>query len=64
MESHKVKKIYTYKSNKFKIYQLPCGIENLNYLMGHILYQIFKILLTILSKNMKHLQILFPQEYT
>ena len=29
------------------------GMQNLNYLMDHILYQIFKIILNISSKNMK-----------
>ena len=34
-------------------YQLQRGMKNLNYLMDHILYQIFKIILSISSKNMK-----------
>ena len=41
------------KSQKIKNlkYQLQHGVKNLNYLMGHILYQIFKIILSILLKN-------------
>ena len=35
-----------YKNNKFKI-SVPTWNKSLNYLMGHILYQIFK---TILSR--------------
>ena len=34
-------------------YQLQSVMINLNYLIGHILYQIFKNLLNISSKNMK-----------
>ena len=34
----------SYNSNKFKIYAQH-GMINLNYLMDHILYQIFKIIL-------------------
>ena len=50
---------YTWKNikssyNKNK-YQLQHGMINLNYLMVHILYQIFKTILSILSKNVKHL---------
>ena len=37
-----------YKNNKFK-YQLQQGMINANYLMDHILYQIFKIILSILK---------------
>ena len=36
-----------YKSNKFKI-SAPSWIQSLNYLMDHILYEIFKIVLKIL----------------
>ena len=32
-------------------YHLQRRMKNLNYLMGHILYQIFKIILGILSKS-------------
>ena len=35
-------------------YQLPLGMKNLNYLMDHVLCQIFKIILRVSSKNMKH----------
>ena len=35
-------------------YQLLCGVINLNYLMDHIPYQIFKIILSISPENMKH----------
>ena len=34
-------------------YQFQNGTKNLKYLMDHILYQIFKIILSISSKNMK-----------
>ena len=34
-------------------YQLQRAIIHLNYLMDHILYQIFKIILSLPSKNMK-----------
>ena len=39
-------------------YQLRQGMKNLNYLMGHILYQIFKTTLSISSKNMRQLLII------
>ena len=34
-------------------YQVQRGIRNLNYLIDHILYQIFKTIMSISSKNMK-----------
>ena len=40
----------SYKNNKFK-YLLQRGMKSLNYLMDHILYLFFKIILSILSKN-------------
>ena len=39
-------------------YQLQHGMKNLNYLMDHILYQIFKIILNTSQKNMKQLLII------
>ena len=36
----------SYKNNKFKV-SAPTWNENLNYLIDHILYQIFKIILNI-----------------
>ena len=39
---------------KFKL-KPQLGMMNFNYLMDHILYQIFKIVLNILSKHMKKL---------
>ena len=42
----------SYKNNKFKI-SAATRIKNLNYLMDHILYQMFKIILSIASKNME-----------
>ena len=39
-------------------YQLRHGMKSLNYLMGDILYQIFKNILIISSKNMRQLQII------
>ena len=47
----------SYTKTKFKInskYQRQHGIINLNYLMDYVPHQIFKIILSILSKNMKH----------
>ena len=41
----KIQKSYT-KIKNLK-YQLRYGMESLNYLMDHILYKIFKIILTI-----------------
>ena len=40
----------SYKNNKFK-FRLERGMKNLNYLMDHILYQIFKIILNIYLKT-------------
>ena len=40
----------SYKNNKFKI-RLQHGMKSLNYLMDHILYQIFKITLNTSSKT-------------
>ena len=42
----------SYKNNKFNLLQRR--LKNLNYVIGHILYQIFKIILSISSKNMKN----------
>ena len=36
-----------------KSHHLRHGMKSLNYLMDHTLYQIFKIILSILSKNIK-----------
>ena len=47
--SKNIKKLY--KNNKFKI-SAPTWNENFNYLMDHILYQIFKIILNIYLKDM------------
>ena len=52
-----IKKLY--KSNKLK-YQLQHGMQSLNYLMDHIMYQIFRINLNTSLKNMKQLLII-PQ---
>ena len=43
------KNIKSLYNNKFKM--LQHGMINLNYQMGHILYQIFKIILSIFKKN-------------
>ena len=44
-----------YKKSHTKLinlkYQLQHGIKNLNYLMDHILYQIFRIILNIFKKK-------------
>ena len=39
-------------------YQLQHGMRNLNYLMDNIHHQIFKTILSILSKNMRQLLII------
>ena len=36
-------------------YQLQHEMKNLNYLMDHILHQIFKIILNVFKKNMRQL---------
>ena len=40
------------------IYQLQRGMINLNYLTDHILFQIFKIILAIFSKNIDKILII------
>ena len=45
-------------------YQLQHRMTSLNYLMDHILYQIFKIALHTSLKNMSQLLIIFQKEYT
>ena len=47
-----IKKSY---NNKLILIQLQHGMKNLNYLMDHTPYQIFKTILIILSKNMRKL---------
>ena len=47
----------SYKNNEFKI-SAPTSIEGLEWLEGHILYQIFKIILSISSRNLRQLQII------
>ena len=55
---------YTWKNTKSitkKInlkYQLQHGLKNLNYLMNHIMYKIFKTILSVSSKNMRQLLII------
>ena len=44
-------------------YQLQRGMMNLNYLMVHILYQIFKTILNIFLKIMKRRMIILQQEF-
>ena len=44
-------------------YQLQRGMMNLNYLMVHILYQIFKAILNIFLKIMKRWMIILQQEF-
>ena len=50
---------YTWKNKKSHIrtitlkYQLQPGIKNLNYVLDHMLYQIFNIILSISLRNMK-----------
>ena len=52
----------TYKNNKFKI-SAPIWNEKLNFLMDHILYQIFEIILDIYLKNMAKRLLILQQEY-
>ena len=63
-------KIYKFKkitinleNNKFKI-SAPTWNEDLNYLMDHILYQKFKVILNISSENIRPLLIILQHEYT
>ena len=46
-----------YKKSHTKTKHLKCQLQhetrNLNYEMGYILYQIFRVILSISSKNMK-----------
>ena len=44
-------------------YQLQHGMKNLNYLLIHILYQIFKIMLNIYKKNIEKRLIILQSEY-
>ena len=59
MNSNSLSIQYSWKNNrhkkakKFKYY-LQGEVINLNYLINHILYQTFKIILGIYSKNTKH----------
>ena len=48
-----------YNNNKFKM--LQHGMLDLNYEMGHILYQIFKIILSILKKKKKMKRLIIHQ---
>ena len=43
-------------------YQDQQRMKNLNYQMGHILYQIFKIIFNALSRNMKRLLLIGHME--
>ena len=47
----------SYKNENVRC-QLGHEMKNLNYLMDHIMYQIFKIILNISLKNMKQLLII------
>ena len=51
------KNIKSHKINEFKI-SVPHGMKNSNYLMDHILYQIFKTIVGISPKIMKNLLII------
>ena len=58
----------SYKNNKFKI-SAPAWMKNFSYLMDHILYQIFKIILNICNiyliyKNMGEKQLILRWECT
>ena len=47
----------SYENNKFKI-SASTWNKSLNYLKDHILYQIFKTILSISLKNMRHILII------
>ena len=51
-----------YNNNKFK-YLLQHGVMNLSYLMDHIEYQIFKIILSIFLRNIVKMLIIYQSEY-
>ena len=53
----------SYKNNKFKI-SAPTWNEEFNYLMDHILHQIFKINLKIYLKSTEQRQLVIQEEYT
>ena len=59
---------YTWKTIKAQTitinvrYQLQHGMISLNYLMGHILYQIFKIILSIFKKKVMKRLLILQQE--
>ena len=55
--------IGSYNNNKFKIYLLQHGVMNLNYQMDHIQYQIFKIILSILLRNIVKMLTSHQSEY-
>ena len=57
------KNIKSHTKTKNLKYQLPRGIRKLNYVMDHILYQIFKIILNISLRNMGKRQISLQKEY-
>ena len=50
-------------SSKHQLQHKNNGIKNLTCLMGFILYQIFKIILRVLLKNMTNLLIIFQFKY-
>ena len=52
----------SYNNNKFK-YLLQRGMKNLSYLMDHIQYQIFKIILNICKKNTVEVLTIHQLEY-
>ena len=52
----------SYKSRNLEN-QFQHGMINLNYLIDYNLYQIFKIILNIFKKNMKHLLIILQVKY-
>ena len=53
----KLSTYYTWKNIKNLKYQLQNEMRNLNYLVDHKLYQIFKIILNISKKNIRQLLI-------
>ena len=59
---HRKMKKKSYKSRNLEN-QFQHGMINLNYLIDYSLYQIFKIILNIFKKNMKHLLIILQVKY-
>ena len=53
-----LKKVKKYTKIINKNFKLQHGIKSLNYLMGHVLYQIYRNFVSIASKHMRQLLII------